>query len=311
MIGAIHSWLTEEKRSTYGLAGTRIVLGFIVSTQLLINWPDRHYTWGTGTQWAEPARDLKSWPQVLTDTGTLAFDVVYVFAILAGISLMVGFASRASAALALVLWMALYVTNPFVGSGGDAVLRMVLLYVCFTDSGRRWSVDDWLRRRRGDVRSLVPGWLSNLVHNVALVLIIHQVIMVYVGSALWKVQSEQWMSGKATYYPLQVEAYSPWRDFIEPLSTSGPIVMAATWSAIALQLFFPLLLIYKPTRVLALVAITGMHLGIGFGMGILFFSLVMIAVDLLLVSDATWDEAARRVRRLLRRSETTEPVEVV
>jgi hypothetical protein len=64
------------------------------------------------------------------------------------------------------------------------------------------------------------------------------------------------------------------------------------------QLLFPLLLIYRPTRMIALVIITGMHLGIGFLMGIMYFSLAMIAVDMMLVSDKTWRFAADVVHRL-------------
>ncbi len=65
--------------------------------------------------------------------------------------------------------------------------------------------------------------------------------------------------------------------------------------AIVVQLFFPVLLLYRPTRFVALILITGMHLGIGIFMGILYFSLVMIAVDMILVSDASWERAARWV----------------
>ena len=69
-------------------------------------------------------------------------------------------------------------------------------------------------------------------------------------------------------------------------------ISGATWTAIVVQLFFPVLLIYRPTRMVALVIITGMHLGIGFLMGIMYFSLAMIAVDMMLVSDKTWRRAA-------------------
>ena len=64
-----------------------------------------------------------------------------------------------------------------------------------------------------------------------------------------------------------------------------------------MQLFFPLLLLYRPTRMVALVIITGMHLGIGFLMGIMYFSLAMIAVDMMLVSDKTWRFASDLVQR--------------
>jgi hypothetical protein len=69
-------------------------------------------------------------------------------------------------------------------------------------------------------------------------------------------------------------------------------ISGATWTAVVVQLFFPVLLVYRPTRMVALVIITGMHLGIGFLMGIMYFSLAMIAVDMMLVSDKTWRRAA-------------------
>ena len=295
MIERAWNWATGEKHSLYGLAVTRILLGLIISTQLIANFADRHYTWGDGAAWTAPVRGAKGWPDFLdlmfVNASGPIFDTVYIATILAGLLLMVGFASRAATFLALFLWMSLYVANPFVGSGGDAVLRMVLFYMCFVDSGRHWSVDNWLRRRRGDPAPRLPGWFTATIHNAALILIIHQVVMVYVASAFWKVQSPVWMGGTAVYYPLQVEAYSPWLSHIHLLTDHGWIVAGATYTAIVVQLFVPVLLMYRPTRFLALIALTGMHLGIGILMGILFFSLVMIAVDVLLISDRSWARA--------------------
>lgn len=299
MIDRAIGWLTLEKHSTYGLAVTRMILGFIVASQLVVNWVDRHYTWGDGSGWTEPVRGGKAWPSFLGLFGQIdgmAFDLVYLLTIVFGVLLMVGYRSRASAIVTLFLWMSLYVANPFVGSGGDAVLRMVLLYLCFTDAGLRWSVDARLRTRRGEIRPIVPIWVSATLHNLATILIIHQVVMVYVGSAFWKLQSETWKNGTAVYFPLQTDAYSPWNDWLQPIYSQSLVISSATYLAIVVQLFFPVLLVYRPTRLAALVLITGMHLGIGIFMGILYFSLVMIAVDMILVSDESWRRAAAWVR---------------
>ncbi|MET0467613.1 MAG: HTTM domain-containing protein [Aeromicrobium sp.] len=301
MIERATAWLTEEKHSTYGLSVTRIILGFIVASQLLVNWPDRHYTWGDGAGWVEPVRDGRGWPSFLglfSQTGGVGFDLVYLATILFGALMMLGVHTRASTVMTLFLWVSLSVSNPFVGSGGDAILRMVLLYMCFTDSSRHWSVDARLRERRGEVRGIVPAWMTTTVHNLAMILIVHQIVMVYLGSSFWKLQSEVWKDGSAVYYPLQTDAYSPWHDVLQPLYASSPFIAAATYTAIFVQLFFPVFLIYRPTRILALVAITGMHLGIGILMGIMYFSLVMIAVDMILVSDESWTSAHRRLRRI-------------
>ncbi len=303
MIERTWSWLTGQKHSLYGLAVTRIMLGFIISTQLMANFPDRHYTWGDGAIWTDSVRSGKDWPGFLyvmfVHSGGHVFDAVYIATIVVGLLLMVGFYTRASTVMALFLWVSLYVSNPFVGSGGDAVLRMVLLYMCFVDAGRHWSVDERLSRRRGKIIRRTPAWLSATIHNAALVLIIHQVVMVYVGSAFWKVQSPLWMGGTAVYYPLQTEAYSPWLDYIHLLTDHGWIVAMASYTAIGVQLLVPVLLMYRPTRFFALIALTGMHLGIGILMGILYFSLVMIAVDVLLISDRSWSRAEHEAKRML------------
>lgn len=300
MIGQAWEWLTGGKRSTYGLAVTRMILGFIVASQLVVNWPDRHYTWGDGAGWTETVRTSKDWPAFLglfKQVDGRLFDLAYVVTIVFGLLLMVGLYTRASAVMTLFLWLSLYVSNPFVGSGGDAVLRMVLFYVCFADAGWHWSLDSRLRARRGGVKPLMPDWFSATLHNLAVILIIHQVVMVYVGSAFWKLQSNVWRDGTAVYYPLQTDAYSPWHDLLHPVFASAPIIAGATYTAVVVQLFFPVLLIYRPTRMVALVLITGMHLGIGIFMGILYFSLVMIAVDMILVSDRSWLRGFEWVRQ--------------
>lgn len=298
-------WLTGQKHSVYGVAVTRMVLGFVVWSQLVANWPDRHYTWGDGSRWTSAVHDAKGWPEIFglfDQVSGRAFDAAYVAAIVAGFALMMGLFTRLSSIVTLLLWMSLYVTNPFVGSGGDAVLRMVLLYLCFTDAGRLWSLD--ARRvarrvaRRRERAPFVQPWMSAALHNLALVLIVHQVVMVYVGSAFWKLQGPLWKDGTAVYYPLQTEAFSPWGDTLQPLITWAPFILAGSYTAVVVQLFFPVLLLYRPSRVIALIIITGMHVGIGLLMGILYFSLVMIAVDMILISDKSWQIGLERLRRV-------------
>jgi len=308
VIARAMGWLTDEKHSTYGLSVTRMILGFIVASQLVVNWSDRQYTWGDGSRWTDQVLNGRGWPSFLglfSQLGGIGFDLAYLATILFGVLMMLGLYTRASSFMTLFLWVSLYVSNPFVGSGGDAILRMVLLYMCFTDAGRHWSLDARVRGRRGEVRGIVPAWMSNTLHNLATILIVHQVLMVYLGSSFWKVQSAVWKDGTAVYYPLQTEAYSPWSDVLHPLYASSAFIAGATYSAIVIQMFFPVFLLYRPARFVALIAITGMHLGIGLLMGIMYFSLVMIAVDMILVSDGSWIRAAAwiRERRSARRSD--------
>ena len=294
------AWLTESERSTYGVAVTRIMIGFVVSSQLLLNWPDRSYTWGEGSRWNDTIAGIKGYPEFFTMFRSLdgwAWSAAYLLVVLSGIALMLGIFTRITTVTTVFLWTSVYVANPYVASGGDAVLRMVLFYLCFTNAGKVWSVDAWLRQRRGYRFQFAQPWVSATLHNLAVVLMIHQIVMVYVGSALWKAQSPVWRDGTAVYYPLQTEAYSPWNDLLHPVFANSLFISGATYTAIVVQLFFPVLLLYRPTRMVALVIITGMHLGIGFLMGIMYFSLAMIAVDMMLVSDKSWRWGAGIVHR--------------
>ena len=294
------AWITERERSTYGVAVTRIMIGFVVSSQLLLNWPDRSYTWGEGGRWNETVANVDGYPQFFGLVRALdgwTWDVAYLLVVLSATAMMLGIFTRVTTVTTLILWTSLYIHYRFVGNGGDVVLRMVLLYLCFTDAGQKWSVDAWLRERRGYRTRFLAPWASATLHNLAVVLMIHQIVMVYVGSALWKVQSPVWRDGTAVYGPLQTEAYSPWNDVLQPVYANSLFISGATWTALVIQLFFPVLLLYRPTRMVALVIITGMHLGIGFLMGIMYFSLAMIAVDMMLVSDKTWTWAADIARR--------------
>jgi hypothetical protein len=309
MTERILAWLTGDTRSTYGAAVTRIMIGFVVSSQLLLNWPDRSYTWGEGSRWNDTIAGIKDYPDFFGLFRALdgwAWDLAYLVVILSGIALMLGVFTRVTTVTTVILWASVYVSNPYVASGGDAVLRMVLFYLCFTDAGKVWSVDAWLADRRGYRMQMIPRWASNTMHNLAVVLMIHQVVMVYVGSALWKAQSSVWRDGTAVYYPLQTEAYSPWNDIFQPIYANTLFISGATYTALLVQLFFPVLLIYRPTRLAALVIITGMHLGIGFLMGIMYFSLAMIAVDMILVSDKSWLRAAEVVQRFWSRRRAQE-----
>lgn len=82
----LYAWLPDSNPSLYGAAVTRILLGFTIATQLAANFPDRHYTWGDGTQWTTSVRDAKSWPAFLdvmfVHSGGVVFDIAYVATLL-------------------------------------------------------------------------------------------------------------------------------------------------------------------------------------------------------------------------------------
>ena len=299
--------VTSHRWSTYGLAATRMTLAVTILLQLVVGFADRQYIWGVGHRWAEPFHERQAvvtWLPWLPAAPAWVTDLAVLASVLAGLALLVGWHTRTACIATFVLWAVMIDASPILRSGAEDVVRLVLFSLCFSDSGAAASLD--ARRRRA--RSRPAGsteWLTILLNNLAVVLIAHQIVMIYVGSALWKFDGPTWLDGTAVYSPLQVNQYSPWLDELGWLYTWSPFVHAATWSAMAIQLAFPLLLLDRRTRILGFVLVTGTHLGIGLLMGLMYFSLAMIAADAVLISDASWRRAADAVRRWGRRLRST------
>jgi hypothetical protein len=71
--------------------------------------------------------------------------------------------------------------------------------------------------------------------------------------------------------------------------------------AVFVQVAFPFLMLNPVTRRLGLVAVIGMHVGIGVLLALPFFSLIMIVTDMLFIRDATYRRATFAVAALRER----------
>jgi hypothetical protein len=139
--------------------------------------------------------------------------------------------------------------------------------------------------------------LRAAAHNAAVLLCGYQVILIYVNSGIYKFMGEEWLDGSALYYALNLDVFRVFPALSDLAWQVTPFVAVGSWISIWAQLLFPLLLLWRPTRYAALVVIMGMHLGIGFFLGLWPFSLAMIALDLVFVRDASWERAFAWVGR--------------
>ena len=137
-----------------------------------------------------------------------------------------------------------------------------------------------------------------------MILIGAQLCIIYITSALWKLQGDMWVDGIAAYYPLQLEQFIliPWLNDLASQVT--PAIFIASWLSVYMQLLFPLTLLIRWTRIFGLLAIPGMHAGIGILMSLPFFSLVMIFSDMIFVRDVTWRKVQLWVVRRWKRRRT-------
>ncbi|WP_420113939.1 hypothetical protein [Pseudactinotalea sp.] len=300
----IESWYLDSKRATYGLSFSRIVVGIAVLGILVTNFGTRHAVWGPGSAWADQLRARSvfgSLSDLWSTSSPTLFTMQYVLLMAVAVAVVVGWRTRASIVVLVVGMTALVERNPLVGDQGDNIARIGLIFLAVASSSEHWSLDARRRRRAlaagapsGVLRRLgaglpvLPTWLGATVHNLALSALALQVFILYLASALYKVQGGLWQGGTALYYPLSLHEYGvfPWLNHL--LISNGVILTAATYFAVLVQLFFVPALIHPYTRRIAVLAVIAMHIGIAVLMGLPWFSLSMIAFDGIFVSSVTY-----------------------
>src|SRR5690625_196884 len=322
----VEEWLVGGKKARYGLAVTRVLLGFTGLGLLLTNFRTRLYTFGSGSAWnGEAAEPLSSFPKIwifslfhklaLHDTWfTIATVVLGVLAILVTL----GWRTKVILPIFFVMWVSfIEMTDPH-GDQWDNMYRITLLTLLFADTASVWSLDAkrrraaagyhgpwWRRAVRG--APFVPSWISNAAHNLALVVVATHVSMVYAAGALYKAGGAPWQHGYAIYNPLHTPRYDTWPERNELFTTWALMVVAISWASIILQMFFPMMLFSRPTRIIALLGIGGFHMGIGVLMGLPWFSLAMIAIDAIFVRDRTWKGMSRSISEAWRSTDSPAP----
>jgi hypothetical protein len=174
--------------------------------------------------------------------------------------------------------------NPLPLTAGHGVLLALLFCLVWADCGARLSIDEW-RRRRAPPR--VPGeggsFHSSSDHQGAcqpiwpLRLIHVQVALIYVTSGLFKLFGGVWRDGSAVYYTTGQNVFG--RIFhVYPVPPSFDWALTTlTYATVLWELGFPLLLLNRSTRRVALVTGVAMHLGIWATMEVGPFSFVMLA----------------------------------
>lgn len=129
--------------------------------------------------------------------------VIWGVAFVAAFCMMVGFFSRTSVLITLLMSAQLALINVPADRGIELVLRDLLLILCFARCGNAWSLDAWLKTGKwaGD-GGLIPAWPRHLF--------ILQLIVIYQIAGISKFASVWWPDGDFTalYYVLVNPIYS-------------------------------------------------------------------------------------------------------
>lgn len=301
MFTAAERWLFSSKKSLYGLAVTRMLMGAAAIGLLASNFRTRYYAFGSGSAWNGEATDPGSefvkipifslFHRIMGNDLLLTVYYLGLF-VLAGL-IIVGWRFKLVLPVFFVLWVSFIEAHDMLGDQGDNMYRIILLLMMFADPAARWSLDAKRRAVKPTFMvGSVPNQIGTVFHNLALVALAAQVIFVYTSGALFKAGGAPWRGGWAVYDPLQTARFGNWPALSDFVTAWGPLVAMITLSTLFLQAGFPFMLLNRTTRVIALLGILGFHIGIAVLMGLPWFSLTMIAVDAIFIRDQSWQKVA-------------------
>jgi vitamin K-dependent gamma-carboxylase-like protein len=239
-------------------------------------------------------------------------EVRVVFLLILGCAVLftLGYRTRLFHALTLVGVLSIHGRNPMVENGGDVVLNLMLAWALVLPLGARFSIDAVRANVAGapeagprelDRRTGVP---PGRARSLAVPVILLQLAIIYFLNAVQK-DGATWREGTALAYILEQDRMVTWLGAWARDLPFG-VTRLLTWGALAVETLAPALILspvaVTACRRIAIVALSGLHLGIAALMDVGLFSWVMLACLPLLLTEADFDFALRARGRLAGRT---------
>jgi hypothetical protein len=192
----------------------------------------------------------------------------WICSLAAGCGLLLGLACRFSAILAWFLHLCAAKSGGLVSYGVDNFMTIGLFYLMLSPLPDRYSLDCRLRKSRSKDPQLFGFWRRVLQVHLCLI---------YFFSGLTKCLGSGWWDGS-----------NLWRALIRPPFNIIPPEILVRWnyflpvlgiSICLIETGYPVFIWLKKTRMIWLICIFGMHIAIGFTMGMYLFALVMIILN--------------------------------
>jgi hypothetical protein len=302
--GVLHAWdqFLFRPISPLPIAVYRVAFGTLVILNLLFLLPDVNSFFGERgvLPLADSLKYLHNWHlnvlQWLPNTPFWLY-AFFTVALAATVCLTAGFFTRVSAAVVWLCLVSLHHRNPIVRNAGDDFLRLAAFYLIFSAAGRAFSVDHWLRVRRGLEPPGEPApaapWAQRLIQI--------QLAVAYVATVYWKLQGKTWIDGTAVYYVTRVREFDrfPVPYLFDHLWT----LKLMTWGTLAVELALGTLVWFRDLRYPVLLAGLLLHLGLEYSMNIQLFQWITLSAYILFIDPRD----ARRAVQWLRGRRRAQP----
>ncbi|MCA9239061.1 MAG: HTTM domain-containing protein [Planctomycetales bacterium] len=233
---------------------------------------------------------------------------VHVLALGVFFCLTIGLFSRTMAVLAWIAALSYaHRVTPGAFFGLDKTNVMMITYLMLSPCGARYSLDRLWKLHRGAVADAAPSVMANLATR----LIQLHLCIIYLFGGLGKTQGDFWWNGGAVWYSIASYEYRSFdMTWLSRIVELGPlrfdllyVVDFLTHATVFMEVFYCCLVWNRWTRPWVVLAAIGMHLFIGFAMGMWTFALVMIFTNMAFFPPELirrWcDPLARRVKLAL------------
>ena len=164
--------------------------------------------------------------------------------------LLIGWTTRLAAMITWMMSMSFANANPYLDNAGDTIRLILLFYLMLCPCGAVWSIDAWWKKQPRPI----------YVHPWPIRLLFVQMIVMYSFNGLYKIVGMSWLEGSSLHYVLGDLVLTRFSSSLLPL----PIELTRwmTWSVMIWEASFPLMVLWKWPRRIALVFGVMFHVGI-------------------------------------------------
>ena len=220
--------------------------------------------------------------------GSLEFQVaLFLIAASFALMLLIGYRTRLATLVSWMFVVSLHERNFLVLQGGDDLLRLLLFWSMFLPLGARWSVDHAL--------SEPTPLQDNRYRSMGSIALGAQVLLLYWGSALYKIgQPVWWEEGAGIYYALHLDYMATQMGHWLRESLSMGTMKILAYGLIFVEFLGSFLLVCtslrSPWRFLGIGIIVGMHVGFSLGLEVGIFPFVAFTAILAFFPTWFWEK---------------------
>ena len=186
------------------------------------------------------------------------------------VMLTAGFLTRLSSIAVFLCLCSVHERSLYILNAGDTLLRVTGFFLMFAPAGAAFSVDRWLRIRRGKEGPEIapkPPWAQRMIQI--------QLSLAYFVTFYFKTLGPGWLDGTALYYVYRLDEF---RRFPAPAFLQDPLmVRLATWGTLGLEFALGVLIWFRELRYPILLAGAALHLSLEYMLNIPLFQWIILS----------------------------------